>query len=400
MFEPEWMGHSEFYLRGILAAGAGEGAGPELAVVAPAAGIERTRRALGPERSERVRWCPMSDEEAGACGTGHPLRKGFAQWRSLRDWAGRLEADHVHCLHLDLLQLPLGARLGVGGEAALSGLLFRPSVHYREFDGHAPRPRERLREVRKRLTYGRMAGHPSLRAVCSLDPYFTAWARRRLGGRGARFRTLPDPALAPPVPASVPPRFSFAEELAGGRLVFALYGVLSRRKGVVALLRALLEVDDETCRRLCVVLAGRVADEVRDPLRRLTARIRERRPGLRLELVEGWLEEEEIGWLVNTADVVLAPYQRFVGSSGVIVTAAGFGTPVVTQAYGLLGRWTREHGLGLTADTTDPADLARAVRRAAAREGRIGRPEGMREFAAGRTPERFGEAVLEAAGRG
>lgn len=395
-FEPEWMGHSEFYLTSILRVGATMMPETRFAAVAPAAGLERTKAALGPERAGRVRWCSLSGGEAEACGTGSALSKGLAQWRSLRTWAGRLNADHVHCLQLDLFQLPLGAGLRVGEDAALSGLLFRPSVHYPEFEGHAPSPGELLREARKRFTYGRMAGHPSLRVVCSLDPYFTAWARRRFGERDALFRTLPDPALKPAAAASVPPRFSFVGALESERLVFTLYGVLTRRKGVVALLRGLLEVDDETCRRTCVVLAGKVADEVREPLERLVARIRDRRPGLRLELVDAWLEEEEIGWLVEASDVVLAPYQRFVGSSGVIVTAADSGTPVITQEYGLLGRWTREHGLGLTADTTDPAELAGAIGRAVEEEGRIGRPEGMKSFAHGRTPERFGAAVLDA----
>ena len=63
------------------------------------------------------------------------------------------------------------------------------------------------------------------------------------------------------------------------------------------------------------------------------------------------------------SDVVLAPYQRFVGSSGVLMWAARAGRPVLAQEFGLVGRLTRDHRLGAVADSSDPAHLAREIER-------------------------------------
>src|SRR5204863_6629463 len=92
------------------------------------------------------------------------------------------------------------------------------------------------------------------------------------------------------------------------------------------------------------------------------ARLRQQRPELWLKLEDRRLSEGEIAALMARSDVVLAPYQRFVGSSGVLLWAAGAGRPVLSQGFGLVGHLIREHRLGLAVDTTDPAALAAGIR--------------------------------------
>jgi hypothetical protein len=92
---------------------------------------------------------------------------------------------------------------------------------------------------------------------------------------------------------------------------------------------------------------------------------------------------------------VLAPYQRFVGSSGVLLWAARAGRPVLAQEFGLIGKLTRDNHLGIAVDSGDPTKLAREIgrmiesgpstffdRTAAAR------------FVAAQTPQRFASLVL------
>ena len=95
---------------------------------------------------------------------------------------------------------------------------------------------------------------------------------------------------------------------------------------------------------------------------------------------------------------MLAPYQRFVGSSGVLLWAARAGRPVLAQAFGLVGRLTREHRLGLVANSSDPAKLAAEIERMV-----DGGPQtfidlsSAADFASSRTPDRFASQVLACA---
>jgi glycosyltransferase involved in cell wall biosynthesis len=109
---------------------------------------------------------------------------------------------------------------------------------------------------------------------------------------------------------------------------------------------------------------------------------------------------EEIAGLVERADVVLAPYKRFVGSSGVVLWAARAGRPLLTQDFGLVGRLVREHRLGLTADTSAPPALAAAIERMV-HEGPVTFLDraAAQSFIADRTPENFAASVFASMAR-
>jgi hypothetical protein len=110
------------------------------------------------------------------------------------------------------------------------------------------------------------------------------------------------------------------------------------------------------------------------------------------------LDRAELDSFVTQSAVILAPYQRFVGSSGVLLWAARAGRPVLAQAFGLVGRLTRDHRLGLVADSSDPAKLAAEIERMV-----DGGPQtfidlsSAADFASSRTPHRFASQVLACA---
>src|SRR5689334_22236304 len=81
------------------------------------------------------------------------------------------------------------------------------------------------------------------------------------------------------------------------------------------------------------------------------------KPGLWFKVEDRRLEHAELEMLVDQTDIVLAPYQRFVGSSGVLLWAAWAARPVLAQDFGLVGRLVRDHHLGAVADSYDSAAL-------------------------------------------
>jgi hypothetical protein len=95
---------------------------------------------------------------------------------------------------------------------------------------------------------------------------------------------------------------------------------------------------------------------------------------------------------------VLAPYQRFVGSSGVLLWAARAGRPVLAQEFGLIGRLTRDYRLGVVADSSDPAKLAAQFEHMVeiGPQRFIDLPSANR-FVSSRTPHRFASMILACA---
>src|SRR3546814_14644487 len=115
-------------------------------------------------------------------------------------------------------------------------------------------------------------------------------------------------------------------------------------KGILRLLDALLLLPPEIAARTAVVIAGKVAAEIAEDVSRRIAEVSRKRPDLWLHTKNRHLSSGEIDALVDRCDVVLAPYQRFVGSSGVLLWAASRGRPLLAQDYGLVGRLTADHG--------------------------------------------------------
>ncbi len=264
-------------------------------------------------------------------------------------------------------------------------------MHYREIGPYRPTLAERLRDIRKALLYRLMLCNPALERVLSLDPFFPAYARARYR-RGEKVVALPDPAHPHlELRASAAARDIFP----AGRTSFLLFGYLAEHKGPIAVLEALSLLPAGIASRVGVLFAGKVDPDLRQRLDRQRLDLARRQPELWLRIEDRRLDDTELAALVRQSDVVLAPYQRFVGSSGVLLWAALNGRPVLAQDYGLIGRLTRDHHLGVSVDACDPARIARAMTRMV--EGGpasfFDAPAAIR-FAAAQTPRRFASLVL------
>ena len=363
---------------------------PRLAFVVAPRVAAALRESLAADLVPGLTIVTMTEREVALCTHRRLAVSGLARWWTMRRYLRETGARHCLFLELDHLTLPLALGLPMGSGRAVSGILFRPSVHYRPAGGSVA---ERLRDLRKAWLYRLMLRRETVRRVHTLDDGFPAYARATYRG-GEKVTALVDPAFPPVTPT--PPDGALAGLLPDGRRAFVLFGVLSERKGVLALVRALALLAPATAARTAVIVAGEVeqaiAQELGDALRALAAV----RPSLWLHLEPRFLRAGEIAALVDRADVVLAPYQRFVGSSGVLMWAASRGRPVIAQDYGLVGRLVREHGLGLTADTTDPSALARAITAAVDHPvGGLADHDRLAGFAAGLTPEAFAAGILD-----
>lgn len=391
ILEPDPRGHACEWIEHILAGARYSADRPFISLAVADDLAPMLAEAVADLGADRVRVFSLTAREQALCTHRRLAVSGFARWWFMRRYLRRTGASHGLFLALDHLSLPLGLGLRTG--RPVSGILFRPSVHYRTFGPSHSTAKERLRDARKEALYRLMLANPSLDSVLSLDPFFPAFAARRYR-HGTKVVELPDPAF--PAPArSLSGDLGFLLAIPDDRLLFILFGELTARKGVVPLLDALAELPEDVAERIAVVVAGRLDVALRPAVEQARDRALAVRPSLWLHIEDRRLSEEGIEALVERSDVVLAPYQRFVGSSGILMWAARARRPLICQDYGLLGHLARQHALGLTADTTDPSALADAmtlaVRRGAAA---LGDTDRMAAFAAPHTPERFARTVL------
>lgn len=343
-----------------------------------------------PNLRDRIRLVALSPEEQRFCTHRILPISGFARWWVMRRYLRWTGADVGCFLSLDHLSLPLAFGLGAAGRK-LSGILFRPSVHYPSLGAYQPTAAERLRDLRKAVLYRLMLLNRALNVVLTLDPFFPDYAARRYPG-GHKVHALPDPVHPSPLSSSA---VSLPVPVPTDRVVFLLFGVLTARKGILHLMQALHLLSPEIASRTAVVIAGKVATEVGNQLTEQQESLAQERPELWFHIENRWLGSDEINALVNRCDVVLAPYQRFVGSSGVVLWAARAGKPLLTQDYGLVGRLVQDYRLGLAADVTQPQQLAAAIEKMV-RDGpqRFIDSAAARNFVSDRTPEAFAAHVF------
>jgi colanic acid biosynthesis glycosyl transferase WcaI len=389
ILEPDADGHPEEWLRHLLQHASRRGNIGRIWLVLPPALAGRLMEGLPAAWHNRVRVLKLTPQELKYCTHRRLAVSGFARWWVMRRYLRITGAVVGYFLSLDHLSLPLGLGLGAG-TAKLGGILFRPSVHYPALGQYQATPAERLRDWRKMLLYRGMLRNPAVSIVLTLDPFFPDYALDHYVG-GHKVRPVPDPAYPPPVANDD----DLPVQLPDGRIVFLLFGVLTERKGVLHLVDALRLLGPNVAAQIAIVLAGKVATEIRRDLSLRLARLKHDRPGLWLHLEDRWLGAGEIAALVRRSDVILAPYQRFVGSSGVLLWAAQAGKPLLTQDYGLVGRLVHDHKLGLAVDATRPERLAYAMTEMVARKpSDFFNPVAAQAFVSERTPEAFSDQVF------
>ncbi|MGD9881341.1 MAG: glycosyltransferase [Reyranella sp.] len=391
ILESDVEGHSQEWLQHLVEFVASDDAEGSICLVAPPALCAALSRHMPAGATDRVRFMAMTPREQALCGHRVLTIAAFARWWAMRSYLRRSGASAGFFLSLDLLCIPLGLGLGARGKP-LAGILFRPSVHYAAMGEYRPSLGERLRDMRKSLFYRLMLRNPAIRTVLSLDPFFPDHAAAYYPA-GAKVRALPDPAEPPATLARLSP--AVHDFVPAGRVGMLLFGYLTERKGPLAVLEALRLLPEATTHRIAVLFAGRVDPALRGDIELRTASLGRDRPELWLRIEDRRLDRDELEALVARSDVVLAPYQRFVGSSGVLLWAARAGRPVLAQDYGLIGRLTRDHHLGVAVDTTDKERLAAAIERVVEQGPQtfIDRPSAAR-FVAARTPQCFASLVF------
>ena len=320
--------------------------------------------------------------------------RSFFQWFTMMKYLRRTGAVHGHFLYIDTAQLAFALKLRVPKGRTLSGILFRPTVHYEQLWQTPTDFGQRIRNFRKTILYKSMVNHPALTVLFSLDPYFAKYAAQSFK-RGDKVQALPEPGPFPQDLATYHPSDVVECAFPQDRTCFLLFGGLAARKGVLQVLEAVGMLDSKIAKKTAVVFAGKLQDDIRTEFRERWGQLATDAPELWMHLENRYINPAEITDLIIRCDVVLAPYQHHIGSSNVMLWASGAQKPVIIQEYGLIGALAREYKLGLVLDTTKPRAIADAIQ--ACVEGDVtdfGDKRSMVQFAEFRTPKQFAKTIF------
>ena len=342
-----------------------------------------------------VKLHPISAAEAAGLGTRRSgvsrVLRNFREWQIFCQYAKALHSTHALVMYLDTCEIPLA--VGMPSPCPFSGIYFRPTFHYQTFAQQRLSRKEKLQRWRERVTWGRIFNHPQLQTVFCLDPFAVKAidpAQHR-----ATLVHLADPVQPHPCIPLDPATLRIRLGIEPDRRVFLLFGALDGRKGIYQLLDAIDLLPAEHCQHLCLLLVGKTNSREQVNIQAKIAALRQTHP---IQLVEcyDFVPESEVPVYFQLADVVLAPYQRHVGMSGILLLAAAAGKPVLSSDYGLMGELVRRYQLGLAVDSTVPRELTQALSRCLVDTPEmLGDRAQMRVFAEQNSVQRYARTIFQ-----
>ncbi len=307
--------------------------------------------------TSRIQFIAISAEENAAFKQIQSMRtRPFAAWRLFCRYARQFRATQGMLMSFDSLQLPL--LLGEKAPCPVSGIYYAPTFHYPTFRTYQSTGKEKLRQWWQKSLLFCTLKHPQLNTLFCLDR-LAIDSIQRLRTR-ATILPLADPVQIHERDPQAIEQLRLHLGVEPTRQVFLLFGELSRRKGIYQVLEAVKLLPTEAAQKICLILAGPLAAAEKDILKQLIDQVSES-TNIQLIQCDRYIKGREVQSFFELADVVLAPYQRHIGMSNILVLAAAFQKAVLVSNYGLMGELTHRYRLGLATDSAQPQQIAETL---------------------------------------
>lgn len=284
------------------------------------------------------------------------VKRAFAEWKIFCQYARQLNADQGLMMQIDHLQLPIV--FGERAPCAIAGIYFRPTFHYVHFASYTSTWKDRIRRWRQKLLLALALQSGQVNTLFSLDPF----APQSIASfaAGVKVTHLPDPVTPQPMKPLQASALRSRLMIDPDRQIFLLFGQLDPRKGTYQLIEAIRQLPRDLSQNLCLLLIGQIPASEQAKLKPQLSELSRQTP-VQLVIHDKFVPEPELPLYFQMADVVLAPYQRHVGMSGILLQAAAAQTPVIASNYGLMGELVQRYQLGLAIDSERPDAIAQAM---------------------------------------
>lgn len=363
---------------------------------------------LFPDLTRRVHAHPrhvalhsLDEDEFQEIKSGNIFRRALAGWEALDARARAIGADHSVFMEINTYEPALGLPRARSVPYQISGILFFPYCRIEaSSSGWWPQIRRGIERARKFGQIEWVLSNPKVDRVYVLNDS-TAAEQLQSAHRTDAFLSLPDPVpsldaageLGAESPSTVAGAQWKKEHWPEDRVHFLLFGSLRPQKGIYPLVDAVQQLSPSEAKRTALHLLGQPKGALDEELPEVIAQLRRTLPSLHVHYEDRFLSDVELAQAIEQSDVVLAPYQRTEGSSGVLGQAAKHGRPVIGPSTGLISALIQEFQLGTTVDATRP-DAIRNALRECLDDHNIGSVEGMARYVRERTPTAFAQTLL------
>lgn len=319
-------------------------------------------------------------------------RRSLKEWETMTEHAKKVGADHCILLNLNVFQYAIGKRAWKSSSMSISGILFHPFVRaeMKTKNGFSDWWAARLSYARKYAQMIWMMQNAQLHQIHVLNDEKAATALNKKIGLKSIFSPLPDPVPDWEANREVDLRKKYSIDSAS--TLFLLFGSLRQSKGVFQAVRAFSKLDEEARANSTLLMIGGVKEQIRNQLLE-EVRLAQRTSNVILD--EGFVPERNVRPTFKQSDVVLLPYQRTEGSTGVLGHAAHAQKPVIGPETGLIGELIRTYNLGTTTACDQPARLSSSMK-AAVKHGIEVDSKRQREYVQSRSPHAFSEKLIPA----
>ena len=320
--------------------------------------------------------------------------RNWQEWRLYCRYARQLDASQSLIMYFDTYQTLLA--LGQTSPCPFSAIYFRPTFHYSEFGDMTKSYKAQLQRQWEYWSLQQVLQKKRLNWLLSLDRFAVDYLKKR----DAKAKVV---ALADPVESTLTSavnREQFKESLGidKHRQVGLIFGALTPRKGIYPLLDAIKILSPEQAEQFCLLLVGAANPIEKQRIRLEVAALRQ---SCSVQIIEhyAFVSEDVIPDYFKVSDIVLAPYQRHVGMSGILLLAAAAQKPVLSADYGLMGKLVSYHQLGLTVDASDPQAIShRLAQLVRSGVNKVGDRKMMADFAAQNNWEIFARTIVQQMG--
>lgn len=322
-------------------------------------------------------------------------KKIICIWKILKRYAENLNIDHCIVMWFDhLLQFPLSLHFSF--PCAISGICFRPMFHYLHWQDKIMPFSHRVKAWRQKILYYWAVRHPKLHTLFCLDPFVPESINKL--SRHPKALYLPDPVASyrGSIDQQVLNHLKHSLGIEPERKIFLFFGAIAARKGIYKILEALKLLDDATSQKSTLLLVGEIVHT--EDIEPITQAIEKLKTHSAVEIVfhNQFVTDIEMHHYFSLTDVVLAPYLKHVGMSGILLQAAAAGKPVISSNYGLMGQMIDTYSLGLAVDTELPAAIAGAIQETFSDTFKaLYDQEKMQQWVAQNSPDMFSRTIFD-----
>ena len=350
-------GHHPSYIRHLVEYWRNEKMEGRLFIVVSPEFLEKHEDVVGLANSSTEFVATSPEETSSLSRKKGILHRAFFEWKIHCKYAAQLHVNHSLLMYFDHLQLPIV--FGPKSPCPVSGIYFRPSFHYKYFENSVLTLKDSWRGWRQKVLLSLALKNRQLSGLLSLDQYAVPYIKA-LSQKNKHIEHLPDPVTVVQLDPLQVQSFKKNLGIEAGRKVFLLFGQLTERKGIFQVLEALKLLKQDVARKFCLLLVGEIHESIKAKvLECITDLCQE--SSVQIIIQDTYHSEDTIPLYVSAADVVLAPYQRHVGMSGVLMLSFAYRKPILSSNFGLLGKLTQEYELGEVVNTSNPKLLSGGI---------------------------------------